>query len=333
MEYILTPNGMVNSNRNTSHNFLTIGRQQMTPEGIIPNDICLSLSDRATSRIHSKIDFQYGFVCNKIPIADSFVGFLFATKNADEDSVISRLPKEILAHIYSFIKEPRKFWITDLRSALGTYIRLKGTSKNKIEKGNEYLFGGEILVSVLEKSVFDVRTQTESAASSQAFYAFLAQERKNKAEIHGINEYDEAEIDYWMTQEEGAITQRSTEICMKPFLKIEVALSSSHLQTHILVPNSQKEFVIGRATECNIQVVHQTISRIQSTITFNQNEWWISDGRGEKESSNGTWISVSDYWHKRQREESERREIDHESEIKISDSILKFEIFNNRKMK
>ena len=51
---------MVNSQRNTDHDDIVIGRQQTTAEGIIPNDICLLYNDRAISRIHCKIITKYG---------------------------------------------------------------------------------------------------------------------------------------------------------------------------------------------------------------------------------------------------------------------------------
>lgn len=54
------------------------------------------------------------------------------------------------------------------------------------------------------------------------------------------------------------------------------------------------------------------------------------DGGVTKESSNGTWISLNDYREKKEiRNESDPHEIEDGSEIKISDSILKIEIFNN----
>jgi hypothetical protein len=57
------------------------------------------------------------------------------------------------------------------------------------------------------------------------------------------------------------------------------------------------------------------------------------DGDQQRESANGTWISLSDFRERRgnaQRQESEPKEIENGSEIKISDSILKIEIFNNK---
>jgi hypothetical protein len=62
----------------------------------------------------------------------------------------------------------------------------------------------------------------------------------------------------------------------------------------------------------------------------------LSDGEQGKESANGTWISLTDQWEKKNnvpRMESDRKEIEHKSEIKISDSIMKIEIFNNNNIK
>jgi len=60
MEYHITPQGMVNSKRNTDHDDVVIGRQDATPDGIIPNDICLYFSDNIISRVHCKIITKYG---------------------------------------------------------------------------------------------------------------------------------------------------------------------------------------------------------------------------------------------------------------------------------
>lgn len=57
------------------------------------------------------------------------------------------------------------------------------------------------------------------------------------------------------------------------------------------------------------------------------------DGDIQRESANGTWISLSDHREKKNpqnpRVESDPKEIEDGTEIKISDSILKIEILNN----
>ena len=46
-----------------------------------------------------------------------------------------------------------------------------------------------------------------------------------------------------------------------------------------------------------------------------------------KESANGTWISLVDYRMKNDRQESDPKLLEDESEIKISDTILKVFLF------
>ena len=58
-------------------------------------------------------------------------------------------------------------------------------------------------------------------------------------------------------------------------------------------------------------------------IQFLDGEWILQDGDNFKESSNGTWFSLTDFRVKKGRYESEPKEIFHGTEIKISDSILK----------
>ena len=68
-------------------------------------------------------------------------------------------------------------------------------------------------------------------------------------------------------------------------------------------------------------------------IFFSGKDWYIIDGdkiKGApntepiyKESANGTWISLLDYRMKNERQESEPKLLDDETEIKISETILK----------
>lgn len=66
-----------------------------------------------------------------------------------------------------------------------------------------------------------------------------------------------------------------------------------------------------------------------SSILYQNNKWQISDGDIHRESANGTWLSLTDYRIRKERSESETMEIVHNSEIKISDVILKIELMNN----
>ena len=50
----------------------------------------------------------------------------------------------------------------------------------------------------------------------------------------------------------------------------------------------------------------------------------------KKDSANGTWISLTDFRVRRERMESEPRAIDHLTEIKVSDTILRVTILSRK---
>ncbi len=72
-------------------------------------------------------------------------------------------------------------------------------------------------------------------------------------------------------------------------------------------------------------------SSLYSSIIYQNNKWQISDGDINRESANGTWLSLTDYRIRKERSESEMMEIVHNSEVKISDVILKIELMNDNK--
>ncbi len=106
---------MVNSSRNTDHDDIIIGRQQSTPDGVIPNDICLFYSDRAISRVHCKIVTKFGKMAKpllkfegfKVPrtIPDNFVAFLMmGHPRLGAKSPGKGLEYYLYHYIYDFIK-------------------------------------------------------------------------------------------------------------------------------------------------------------------------------------------------------------------------------------
>ena len=65
---------------------------------------------------------------------------------------------------------------------------------------------------------------------------------------------------------------------------------------------------------------------------FKNNKWLISDGTGNKQSMNGTWLSLSDY--RAKRDFSDPVDIKNQDQLKISDSQLTFEFigFSNDRL-
>jgi pSer/pThr/pTyr-binding forkhead associated (FHA) protein len=51
--------------------------------------------------------------------------------------------------------------------------------------------------------------------------------------------------------------------------------------------------VIGRSPNCDIRIDDQLISKMQSTIKYENGNWVLEDGRDGKESTNGTWYYLN----------------------------------------
>ena len=65
------------------------------------------------------------------------------------------------------------------------------------------------------------------------------------------------------------------------------------------VANSKDKRVIrlGRikTNEIDLDFNDESISRVQTTIKFENNNWYIIDGDGKKASLNGTWYLAEEY--------------------------------------
>ena len=60
-------------------------------------------------------------------------------------------------------------------------------------------------------------------------------------------------------------------------------------------PKEKSEITIGRDKNCDIVLLNEKdVSRIQTTIYFDckEDDWFIIDGSKEKESTNGTWLTL-----------------------------------------
>jgi len=61
----------------------------------------------------------------------------------------------------------------------------------------------------------------------------------------------------------------------------------------VICQNSEQELVIGRSPNCDIRIDDQLISKMQSTIKYEDGNWILEDGRDGKESTNGTWYYLN----------------------------------------
>ena len=100
---------------------INIGRQTVTEDGVIPNDITLSISDLAISRVHCRIIYQDGFKHMPRVVSPQWLEFskIFTRLRPLK---VRYLPIGVQRIILSYLREPRNFYIQDLGSIHGTYI-------------------------------------------------------------------------------------------------------------------------------------------------------------------------------------------------------------------
>ena len=68
---------------------------------------------------------------------------------------------------------------------------------------------------------------------------------------------------------------------------------------------------IGRMQDCDVKFDGTSLSRYQTSIEFENGEWYVSDGYNGKPSTNGTWIFAEDFF-----------ELDDNSIIKIGNTLF-----------
>ena len=60
----------------------------------------------------------------------------------------------------------------------------------------------------------------------------------------------------------------------------------------------KQNIIIGRYFNCDIKIDDDLLSRVNSTLIYKENEWYLYDGNyiknPESKSTNGTWIYLID---------------------------------------
>lgn len=138
--------------------------------------------------------------------------------------------------------------------------------------------------------------------SYEDFMRFIAREYSSQTKIYGIEKH---EFSKYLKARNNQTLISSSVVVPRPFsmVKIEVITSGGHSQFHLFVAkNSKHEYKVGRAQNCDIIISQNTISREQCRFIYEQDElnhyqfsWFIRDGSESKESSNGTWVCLTDY--------------------------------------
>ena len=76
-------------------------------------------------------------------------------------------------------------------------------------------------------------------------------------------------------------------------LIIEITFENNSIKQFTFYNKNNNIITIGRGKKCNIVLSNLSYSRIQCSIVFENNFWFIIDGDREKESTNGTWVFIN----------------------------------------
>ncbi|CAD8049151.1 unnamed protein product [Paramecium primaurelia] len=331
-EFILQNDRILGSNYKKE---IIIGRKKQQEDNQENCDIYLPHGDKNVEKVHCKILTDKGFAFSNTLTKPLLLFFSIIKNNPHA----SKLPFSVIKHIYSFIKNKPQFYISDNGTRNGTFMKIKKDKIRIIEQENTYLIGADTFFHVLEMKSQPKQNKSKKVKDLNFFYNALAKEHIRKgAKIHGLT-IEETEM-FNITLNEIKTTKQKQRTSQKlsqydrPYLKITFDNQAIHqIQTHIFIANYNQESVykIGRSQECDVLVNINTVSRRQAQIIYKNNEWFIHDGEGLRESANGTWQSLqslSQRNHDKKQQQSRPQLIEDQMEIKISENIIKFDFLN-----
>eukprot|EP00828_Plagiopyla_frontata_P009613 TRINITY_DN14970_c0_g2_i1.p1 TRINITY_DN14970_c0_g2~~TRINITY_DN14970_c0_g2_i1.p1 ORF type:complete len:239 (-),score=30.99 TRINITY_DN14970_c0_g2_i1:276-992(-) len=203
-------------------------------------------------------------------IIDQFIAFLMSTHpRLGENSPFHQLPKHIFAHIWEFHKAPRKFYIADIGSIFGTFIKIKPNYIYLLERGQNYLIGADIQFWISDSSKA-MPPLTSEEMENENFQKYLAAQQKFfQTKMHGLPQQIETKINTYLEQ---IISDKQYEYrsAGQPILKVELSQApTTNYSRHLFIANQENtEFKIGRAQNCDILINHNTISRKQCRIKY-----------------------------------------------------------------
>ena len=87
-------------------------------------------------------------------------------------------------------------------------------------------------------------------------------------------------------------------IVVSSLLTLEVLFGDEYRRKITFDSKNKKEVRIGRLknSETDFSFADEDVSRKQCILTYEDNNWYINDGDGENESSNGTWFYPEKYF-------------------------------------
>ena len=90
----------------------------------------------------------------------------------------------------------------------------------------------------------------------------------------------------------------SRNIVVSSLLTLEVLFGDEYRRKITFDSKNKKEVRIGRLknSETDFSFADEDVSRKQCILTYEDNNWYINDGDGENQSSNGTWFFPEKYF-------------------------------------
>ncbi|CAD8138235.1 unnamed protein product [Paramecium octaurelia] len=313
---------------------ITIGRKKQQDDKSENCDIYLPHGDKNVEKLHCKLSTEKGFSYSNLLTKSVLLFFsLFRSRKP-----IIKLPFSIRKHIYSFIKEKPQFYLTDNATKVGTFMKIKKDNLKLMQLHNTYLIGADTYFHVMEIKSKPSQMKQKRNKDLNQFYNALAKEHLKKgAKIHGLTLQESEQfnilLNEFRTNNQRQRTSQKLNQYDRPYLKFSFnSASVNQIQSHIFIANYDQEsvFKIGRSQECDVIVNINTVSRRQAQIIYKNNEWFIHDGEGIRESANGTWQSLQNYSTRNQdkKVQSKPSLIEDQMEVKISENIIKFDFVN-----
>ncbi|CAD8148935.1 unnamed protein product [Paramecium pentaurelia] len=339
-EYFINQHGLIGSHKNADSEDILIGRSHRTE--VIPNDIMLP-EDRIISRIHCKL------VCKHYFRQDQKIKLIYklAIQNI-RTSFNFLLPQRAIKLISQFLDCPRYAYVQDLGSLCGTHLKIQKNEPNIMKYDQKYSIGSDTNFTVLlcesyKEQGFEIDDQ---------FFRLLRKITILKQFKHEIHFSDQQLFQRFqniqLQEDDNEETKNYAEYYKEIYNKLKqykapivsIRFGGSGLEAgkifNIFIHSKNQDSIecqIGRGQENHVKINSNTISRKQSRFKYSKNlkSWVIFDGSKERDSANGTWVSLSTLEQSQKKQESDLIILKNNAEIKISEFILKIEFFEGKK--
>ncbi|CAK55938.1 unnamed protein product (macronuclear) [Paramecium tetraurelia] len=336
-EYFINQHGLIGSHKIADSEDILIGRSHRTD--VYPNDITLP-EDRIISRIHCKL------VCKHYFRKEQKIKLIYKLAiQSIRTSSNSSLPKRALSIISQFLECPRHAYVQDLGSLCGTLFKIQKHEPNIMKYDQKYSIGSDTNFNVQHCESYNEK----GIEIDDNFYRLLRKFNRPKVGKHEIHFNDQSIFQKFQRinpqDDDSEDTKTRPEDFYYKLKEYKVAFISikfngsgidngKHNNIFIHLENSDSiEFQIGRGQENNVKINSNTISRKQSRFKYSKSlkSWVIFDGSKDRDSANGTWVFLSTTDQAEKKQESDLIVLKNNAEIKISEFILKIEMFQGKK--